>query len=199
MALSTMQKGNLDAAERKVVGKVTKQVVALDGVTVTRVTYEAGAKWSKDVKPQAGTESCQLPHVAMVLSGVFRVQMDDGSVQDFGKNDIMMLPAGHDAWVIGDEPGVFVEFSSGTDYYTAEHRMRELVAVGAAVTANCQSCLEVRVGKALESGAGIEEIKSAIEAGTTVRRGAAAKFDSFASSLTKGVPSEPCAADCGCR
>lgn len=42
---------------------------------------------------------------------------DDGSVEDFGKNDIMMLPPGHDAWTVGDEPCVFVEFSQGYNYY----------------------------------------------------------------------------------
>lgn len=118
MALLTMQKANLDAAETKVLGKVKKQTVNLDGVIVTRITYDVGAKWSKDVKVHVGTDSCILPHVAIVLSGVFRVQMDDGAVEDFSKNDIMMLPSGHDAWVVGDEPCVFVEFSRGCDYYT---------------------------------------------------------------------------------
>jgi hypothetical protein len=43
--------------------------------------------------------------------------MDDGSVEDFAKNDIMMLPPSHDAWTVGDEPCVFVEFSQGYNYY----------------------------------------------------------------------------------
>lgn len=118
MALVTMQKANLDAAETKVLGKVKKQTVNLDGVIVSRITYDVGAQWSKDVKVHVGTDSCKLPHVAVVLSGVFRVQMDDGAIEDFVKNDIMMLPSGHDAWVVGDEPCVFVEFSHGCDYYT---------------------------------------------------------------------------------
>jgi len=146
MALSTMQKANLDAAETKVLGKVSKQTVNLDGVTVTRITYEVGARWSEDVKEHVGTDSCILPHVAIVLSGVFRVQMDDGSVEDFGKNDIMMLPSGHDAWVVGDERCVFVEFSNGCDYYTADSRIRELTAAGSAATENCPSCQDLRTG-----------------------------------------------------
>jgi aconitate hydratase len=47
--------------------------------------------------------------------------MDDGSQQDFSKNDVMLLPPGHDAWSVGNEPCVFVEFSRGNDYYTDEH------------------------------------------------------------------------------
>jgi hypothetical protein len=45
--------------------------------------------------------------------------MDDGSEEEFGPGDIMMLPPGHDAWTVSDEPCVFVEFSQGNDYYAS--------------------------------------------------------------------------------
>ena len=96
-------------------GKIKKETVALQGVSVTRVTFGVGAKWSNDLKDYAGTDSCQLPHVALVLSGALRVIMDDGSQQDFSRNDVMLLPPGHDAWSLGNEPCVFVEFSRGND------------------------------------------------------------------------------------
>jgi hypothetical protein len=111
-----MQKGNLGAAPADRHGLIKKETVALNGVSVTRVTFDVGAKWSNDLKEYAGTHSCELPHVALVLSGTLRVVMDDGSVEDFSKNDVMMLPPGHDAWTVGDEPCVFVEFSRGNDY-----------------------------------------------------------------------------------
>ena len=60
-------------------GKITKETVSLDGVSVTRVTFGVGASWSHDLKEYARTESCQLPHVALVLSGTLHVVMDDGS------------------------------------------------------------------------------------------------------------------------
>jgi uncharacterized cupin superfamily protein len=56
-------------------------------------------------------------YVALVLSGILQVVMDDGEEQEFSKDDVMMLPPGHDAWAVGDEACVFVEFSSGNDYY----------------------------------------------------------------------------------
>jgi hypothetical protein len=115
--LPVMQKGNLDAAHSDRHGKITKQTVSLDGVSVTRVTFGVGARWSQDLKEYARTESCQLPHVALVLSGTLRVVMDDGSEEDFSKNEVMLLPPGHDAWTVGDQPCVFVEFSRGNDYY----------------------------------------------------------------------------------
>jgi len=55
--------------------------------------------------------------------------MDDGSQQDFSKNDVMLLPPGHDAWSVGNEPCVFVEFSRGNDYYTGDHGHREFAAL----------------------------------------------------------------------
>jgi len=115
-----MQKGNLDSVKADEHGKIKKETVALQGVSVTRVTFDVGAKWSKDLKDYAGTESCQLPHVALVLSGTLRVVMDNGSQQDFSKNDVMLLPPGHDAWSVGNEPCVFVEFSRGNDYYAED-------------------------------------------------------------------------------
>lgn len=116
-----MQKGNLDTAGADAHGRIKKETVALDGVSVTRVTFGVGAKWSEDLKDYAGTPSCELPHVALVLSGTLRVVMDDGSQQDFSKNDVMLLPPGHDAWSVGGQPCVFVEFSRGNDYYGGGH------------------------------------------------------------------------------
>ena len=83
-----MQKGNLDAVAADAHGKIKKETVVLQGLSVTRVTFDVGAKWSTDLKEYAGTESCQLPHVALVLSGTLRVVMDDGSQQDFSRNDV---------------------------------------------------------------------------------------------------------------
>jgi mannose-6-phosphate isomerase-like protein (cupin superfamily) len=112
-----MQKGTFGAVRPDRHGKITKETVSLKGVAATKVTFGVGAKWSQDLKAYAGTESCQLPHVALVLSGTLHVVMDDGSAEDFSENDVMLLPPGHDAWNPGDEPCVFVEFSRGNDYY----------------------------------------------------------------------------------
>lgn len=118
MALPTMQKKNLDNPEETDVhGKITKESLKLDTVEVTRVTFDVGAQWSEDLKEYAGTETCELPHVALVQSGRIKISMDDGSEEEFGPNDVMMLPPGHDAWTVGEEPCVFVEFSEGIDYY----------------------------------------------------------------------------------
>src|SRR5882762_234905 len=96
VSLTTMQKGLLDTAPKDVHGDILKQTVNLDGVFVTKVTFGVGAKWSRDLKPYAVTESCLLPHVAYVLSGTIAIRMDDGSEQIFRAGEVMMLPPGHD-------------------------------------------------------------------------------------------------------
>jgi hypothetical protein len=101
----------------KVWNNIYRKCLYLDGVEAHRVTFEKGAKWSKDLKPYAGTESCLLPHVDYVQLGRLKVVMDDVSEEEFGPGDIMMLPPGYYAWTVGDEPYVFIEFSNGTNYY----------------------------------------------------------------------------------
>ncbi len=114
-----MQKARPDALAPDVHGKIAKRTAQLDGVSVTQVTFDVGARWSVDLKPDAGTKSCELPHVALVLAGTMHIAMDDGSEEDFRAGEVMLLPPGHDAWTVGDEPCTFVEFSRGNDYYDA--------------------------------------------------------------------------------
>jgi len=71
-----------------------------------------------------------------------------------------------------------------------DNKAKELIAVGASVTANCQPCLQYHSDKALEFGADTEEVATAIEIGKLVRKGAAAKMDGFAASF-KDVPPTP--------
>lgn len=115
-----MQRANLLAIPLDVHDRISHQSAHLDGVTVTRVTFGVGARWSEDLKAYAGTDLCQLPHVSLVLSGILRAVMADGTEQEFGKDDVMLLPPGHDAWTVGDEPCVFVEFSRGNEYYAGQ-------------------------------------------------------------------------------
>ena len=122
MALETMQKAHLDGAQRDVHGKISKQTVQLDTVKVTRVRFDVGAMCRTISKATRGTESCLLPHVAYVLSGRVMIRMDDGSEELFEAGDVMMLPPGHDAWTVGNEPCNFIEFSQGNDYYETPHK-----------------------------------------------------------------------------
>jgi len=65
-------------------------------------------RWSQDVKPTVQTQSCELPHLAMMVSGRMHFRMDDGSEIELGPGDIAMVPGGHDKWTVGVEPAVFI-------------------------------------------------------------------------------------------
>ena len=87
-------------------------VVNLAGMTVARATFRPGWRWSTDVKPGVGTDSCQVAHSSYVVSGRLHVRMDDGTERELGPGDAHVVSAGHDAWVVGDEPCVAIDFSS---------------------------------------------------------------------------------------
>lgn len=88
----------------------------LDDVQLMRTTFEPGWRWSESVKPIAKTESCQVPHLMVVISGRMAVRMDDGATVEFGPGDVGVVPSGHDAWVVGNQPVVAVDFHGGRTY-----------------------------------------------------------------------------------
>ena len=91
-------------------------VVELGNVTVGRATFEPGWRWSEHVKPIAGTDSCQVPHVGYVISGRMAVVMDDGTENEFGPDEALVIPPGHDAWTVGEEPCIVLDFSGADEY-----------------------------------------------------------------------------------
>lgn len=91
------------------------EVLNVAEADIGRLVLEPGWRWSNDVKPIAKTESCEAPHVQYHVSGQLRVRMDDGTEFTAGPGDVTSLPSGHDAWVMGDEPVVVV------DWYGASH------------------------------------------------------------------------------
>jgi quercetin dioxygenase-like cupin family protein len=96
--------------------KTKVEVVKVGDSTIMRATFEPGWKWSEHIKPIAGTESCQVPHVNYVISGRMKVVMDDGTEKEMGPGDAADIPPGHNAWVIGNEPCVAIDFSGGDVY-----------------------------------------------------------------------------------
>ena len=91
-------------------------IVNLSTGPVGRGVFEPGWRWSEHVKPIAGTDSCQTAHLGYVLSGRMHVVMDDGSEGECGPGDAIYLPPGHDAWTVGDEPCVMVDFGQIGSY-----------------------------------------------------------------------------------
>ena len=96
--------------ERRTPPNTTMESVRFGDRVVSRITYQPGWRWSNDIKPTAGTDRCQVNHFAYVLSGRTHVVMADGTEMEIGPGDVVTIPAGHDAWVVGDESCVFLDF-----------------------------------------------------------------------------------------
>lgn len=84
--------------------------------TVGRAVLEPGWKWSKHVKPISKAKSCEAPHFQYHVSGVLHIRMDDGTEADVGPGEISWVPPGHDAWVVGVEPVILIDFQGMVDY-----------------------------------------------------------------------------------
>ena len=91
-------------------------LVKIGGAMVGRAVFQPGWKWSESLKPIAKTKSCEAPHFQYHVSGTIRVRMDDGTERDLKPGDVSLLPSGHDAWVVGNEPVVVVDFQGMRDY-----------------------------------------------------------------------------------
>jgi len=101
-----------DTTDIRLTGRGRVEVVELDDRLVAKTTWAPGWRWSVDVKPIAGTDYCQSHHVGVVLSGQARIQMADGLELEIKAADVVEIPPGHDAWVIGDEPLVLIDFEA---------------------------------------------------------------------------------------
>ncbi len=106
--------GSPDEVRKFEKGKV--ELVKIGGGIVGRLTLEPGWRWSLHVKPVAKTEWCQAPHFQYQVTGRLHVKMADGAEFDVGPGEVVTLPSGHDAWVVGNEPVVLVDWAGASNY-----------------------------------------------------------------------------------
>ena len=92
------------------------ELVNIGGGVVGRLILQPGWRWSQHVKAIAKTEWCEAPHFQYHVSGRLHIVMSDGKEYDAGPGDVTSLPAGHDAWVVGNEPVVLVDWYGATNY-----------------------------------------------------------------------------------
>ena len=92
------------------------ELIKIGGATVGRAIFEPGWRWSTSVQPLVKTKSCEAPHFQYHVSGTLKIVMDDGTQFECKAGDVSSLPSGHDAWVVGNEPVVVVDFQGMIDY-----------------------------------------------------------------------------------
>jgi hypothetical protein len=109
--MSTSETRNIDSPDetRPFKDHGHMDVVTLGDFTLGRGVFEPGWRWSTDVKPIAGTESCQVRHTGICQSGQMSVLMDDGTEMQIGPGDVVVIAPGHDAWTVGDEACVLLD------------------------------------------------------------------------------------------
>jgi hypothetical protein len=96
--------------------RTTVEVVNLGGGQIGRYTFQPGWKWSEHIRPVVGGDSCQTNHVGYMVAGTLHVENDDGSSGDVTAGDVYRIGPGHDAWVVGDDQVVVVEFQGAAHY-----------------------------------------------------------------------------------
>ena len=95
------------------------EIVTVGDDEIGRLVFEPGWRWSNDVKPIAQTDSCEAPHFQYHVSGRLAIRMNDGTEFEAGPGDVTSLPSGHDAWVVGDEPVVVIDWFGASNYAKA--------------------------------------------------------------------------------
>ena len=105
-----------ESDDRRSFEKGSFELVSIGGMMVGRASYEPGWRWSQHVGPIAGTPSCEVEHVGLVISGQAAVLMDDGTELTMKPGDLFHVPPGHDSWVVGDEAYVSLHLLGAEDY-----------------------------------------------------------------------------------
>jgi hypothetical protein len=92
------------------------ELVKIGGAVIGRAVFEPGWRWSTSLQPIVKTETCEAPHFQYHVAGLLRIKMADGNEFDCKPGDVSLLPSGHDAWVVGNEPAIVVDFQGMLDY-----------------------------------------------------------------------------------
>jgi hypothetical protein len=96
------------------------ELVKIGDLIVGRAKLEPGWNWSEDVQPIVKTDSCEASHFMYFISGVMRIHMDDGKEFECRAGDVCLIPPGHNAWVVGDEPVELVDATGMGIYAESE-------------------------------------------------------------------------------
>jgi hypothetical protein len=111
--MSQLEKKDFSSPDKVMTpNKAKMEIITVGDATVIKMTFHPGWKWSVDIDPTAGPEMCQRHHFGYQTSGILHVLSTDGAEMESKAGDIVDIPPGHDAWVVGDESVEFLDFGN---------------------------------------------------------------------------------------
>lgn len=107
--------GPIPGAQHEVFAGIEVDAVPAGAARVKRLVYPPGLRWSTHVQPLVETELCMHAHVGFLAQGHLRGQYADGCGFDFRAPHVAVIEPGHDAWVVGDQAAVLIQFDFEAD------------------------------------------------------------------------------------
>jgi len=105
----------IKGADQRTIGGVKIDVVRAGNGRIKRVVYPPGFRWSTHLKPVVGTTLCMHAHVGLLARGHVRGEYADGCAFEFVAPRAVVLEPGHDAWVVGAQAAVLIQFDAGAE------------------------------------------------------------------------------------
>lgn len=102
-------------ADHRTIGGIAVDTVCAGAARVKRMIYQPGFRWSLNIKPLVATDLCQHAHVGFLARGQIHIRYADGCTLEFAAPQVLAIEPGHDAWVVGTEPAVLIEFDFAGD------------------------------------------------------------------------------------
>lgn len=87
------------------------EIYEIGDAIVGKQVFEPGWRWSEHVGPIAGTPLCEYHHMGYSMQGTAHIALDDGSAYEIGPNEAYEIPPGHDAWVVGDDAWIAIDWA----------------------------------------------------------------------------------------
>jgi len=100
----------MHGTDHRELGGLSLDIGKAGGCRIKRVIYPPGFRWSTHMKPVVKTDYCMHAHAGFLAQGRVHVEYDDGDTVDLAAPEFVSIEPGHDAWVMGDEPAVLIEF-----------------------------------------------------------------------------------------
>ena len=102
----------IEGADLREIAGVTVEIVKVGNGRVKRAVYPPGFRWSTHMRPTVRTDHCMHAHIGFLARGHIQGEYADGCTFEYVAPQVVAIEPGHDAWVVGSEPAVVIEFDA---------------------------------------------------------------------------------------